>query len=322
MAKKSDIATLKEKFKGKIIMGTDIKPQEWLETGIDSFDILAKGFPFGKIIELYGRESSGKSWLSYQLIKKAQSKGLQCVIVDAEKSFDANWVGKLGVDLENVYVYQPIDGEDGVDYITECLKKNLFHLIIIDSIDALSPKKEKEDSAEDAQMAIKARIINKAMRIWNSLLSSTELSPEPLILCINQLRDTMALYGDKETTPGGRGLKYYAGMRIELRKKKLYKDEGYQEVHFSIEKSKVGTPLKEGEFNLFIMDGVQPAGTFNDKERIIELAQLKNIISDGSWIDYDEQKFHGKSEFLEYVESNPDIYKNFIDKVKKAYAGQ
>lgn len=311
------LATLSEKFKGKTVLASCYEHQKWLKTGIPSFDLLNAGFPFGRIIELYGRESSGKSWLSYQLIKSAQRQFLRATIIDAELSFDSNWVAALGVDLEKLFIYTPLNAEDGVDYVVECLNKNLFHLIIIDSVDALTPKKEIESSAEDAQMAIKARIINKALRVWVTQTAKSLLDPKPMIVCINQVRQTMDLYGTPETTPGGRGLKHYASMRVELKRKRRIADKfggKYQDTFFSTEKNKTGIPFRDGHFKLYVESGLQDAGTFDDTECIIEIAQLKGIISDSAWIEYDNQRFHGRLEFMSYIKSTDDRWSDFIKK--------
>lgn len=307
---------LSKQFKGSIRVGSDIPLVEKLSTGVDIIDIkTGGGLPFGRTIEIFGKESSGKSWLSYQIIKQAQARGIIPALVDAENAFDPDWVARMGVDLDKLIYLSPENAEEGIDIITKLLNENVTSLIILDSIDALAPDAEIGASASNAQMAIKAKLINKALRVWTSRINVSTLDPKPMLIFINQLRDAMVLYGNPTTTPGGRGLKFYSSIRLEMNRGKRKEDsEGgkYQEVTFAVEKNKVGIPYKRGSYRLYVEDGLHPAGTYDDKEEIIAEAQVKGIINEGAWINYKGEQYHGKTRLMEYFIQNPDKYKEFL----------
>jgi len=308
---------LSKQFKGSIRVGSDIPPVEKLSTGVDIIDIkTGGGLPFGRTIEIFGKESSGKSWLSYQIIRQAQQRGIIPALVDAENAFDPEWVAKMGVDLDRLIYLSPENAEEGIDIITKLLNENVTSLIILDSIDALAPDVEIGSSATNAQMAIKAKLINKGLRVWTSRINVSKLDPKPMLIFINQLRDAMVLYGNPTTTPGGRGLKFYASIRLELNRGKRKEDSAggkYQEVNFGVEKNKVGIPFKRGSYRLYVEDGLKPAGTYDDKEEIIAEAQVKGIINEGSWINYKGEQYHGKTKLTEYFIANPDKYAEFLE---------
>jgi len=307
---------LSKQFKGSIVVGSDIPPVEKLSTGVDIIDIkTGGGLPFGRTIEIFGKESSGKSWLSYQLIKQAQARGIIPALVDAENAFDKEWVERMGVDLSRLIYLSPENAEEGIDIITRLLNENITNLIVLDSIDALAPDAEVNSSASNAQMAVKAKLINKALRVWTSRINVSKLEPKPMLVFINQLRDAMVLYGNPTTTPGGRGLKFYASIRLELNRGKRKEDSAggkYQEVNFGVEKNKVGTPFKRGSYRLYVEDGLKPAGTYDDKEEIIAEAQVKGIINEGAWLNYKGEQYHGKTKLMEYFIANPDKYAEFL----------
>jgi len=306
---------LQKQFKGKVALASDLPLVQKLKTGIGILDIkTGGGLPFGRTIEIYGKESSGKSWISYQLIIQAQKQGIMPVLIDAENAFDPVWAKRVGIDLDKLIYTVPNSAEQGIDMMTGILEEDVTNLIVLDSIDAIVPLAELNNPAESKQMAEKAKLVNKALRVITSRISQSKLDPKPMIVFINQLRDAMTLYGSPTTTPGGKGLRYYASLRIELNRGKRKEENGekYQEVTFKIEKNKVGIPYKSGGYRLYI-EG-ERAGMHDDKEDMIAEAQIKGILDEGVWITYNGEKFQGKNNLVKYFNDNPEVYQEFLNK--------
>lgn len=309
------VAKLQKQFTGMVALASDLPALQRLKTGIGILDIkTGGGFPYGRTIEIYGKESSGKSWLSYQLMIQAQKQGVTPVLIDAEHAFDPIWVSHIGVDLNKLLYVVPNNAEEAIDILTKMINEEVSQLIVVDSIDALVPETEVTSTADKAQMAVKAKLINKALRVITSRIAMSKMQPKPMVVFINQMRDAMVLYGSPVTTPGGKGLRYYASIRLELsRGKRVESPLGkYQEVSFHVEKNKVGMPYLKGGYKLYV--GGELAGTFDDMEDIISEAQIKGILEEGAWFTIGEERFHGKPALVEHFKSNPEKYEAFLEK--------
>lgn len=227
-----------------------------LETGVPILDdALGGGFPRGRVVELYGQPSAGKSLISMFAVREAQKKGLDCIYIDAEDTFDPEWATKLGVDVKKLVISQSSVGEDTMEMMLK-LTKARPALIIVDSVAALVTQAELEQDISKAFMAPKARLMSKALAIINSQ------NKETCLIFINQLRATMSLYGPQFITPGGNSLKFYSSIRVEVKKTEDIHQEGKktlpiigQVVGFKVTKNKTAPPFTTGSFKLFYADG-------------------------------------------------------------------
>jgi recombination protein RecA len=311
---------LKKFTKYNIKSGNDVYYPNRLPTGIDTIDIITGGgYPTGRIIELYGSESVGKTLSVLKTIAINQKLGKTCAYIDAEQTFDYDWAKQQGVDLESLIIQQPFFAEETVDFIKELIQADVVDIIVLDSIEGVVPKKELESSAEDQQMAIKARIMNKAVRVWNSVLGVSER--RPAIICINQMRMTMNQY-DPTTTPGGMGMKYFSSIRIELSRGKTQKDsktkeKQYVEVRARTDKNKTSIQGKYGYWTMYIgKDEIFPSGYCDCTEYVISKAKDIGLVENaGAWFYYDGEKYQGKTALVEFLYDNPELYKDFLSKI-------
>jgi len=316
-----DINSILKKFsKYNLKSGRDIYYPNRIPTGIDTLDIITGGgYPTGRIVELYGAESVGKTLSVLKTIAANQKLDKVCAYVDAEQTFDYEWAIQQGVDTESLIVQQPSFGEETIDFIKELIQSDMVDLIVLDSIEGVIPKIELEKSAEDQQMGVKARMMNKAVRVWNSVLGVSERKPP--IICINQMRMTMNMY-DPTTTPGGMGMKYFAAMRIELTRGRTQKDQKtkekqYVEIRAKTDKNKTSIQGKYGYWTMYIgKNEVFPPGYCDCTEYIITKAkELGLVTSAGAWFYYDNEKYQGKTALVEYLYDNPKVYKDFLNKI-------
>lgn len=228
---------------------------ERLPTGIPQLDtVLGGGLPAGKIVELFGRESTGKSLISMFVIKEAQKAGKQCIYLDVEDTFDVEWAKRLGVNTDELVISQSAIGEDTLELLIKLLEAEPA-VIVVDSVAAMVTRAELEENVEKAFMAPKARLMSKALAKINALNKKT------LIIFINQLRATMAMYGPQFTTPGGNSLRHYASVRLEVKKTEELREDGKkttpvigQVVGFKTTKNKTATPQQVGSFKFFYED--------------------------------------------------------------------
>ncbi len=319
----NDISGILKKFsKYNLKRASDIPIPRRLPTGVDTLDIITGGgYPSSRIVELYGKESVGKTLLALKAIAVNQKAGLSCAFVDAEKTFDFEWAKKQGVNTEDLVVYRPEYGELSIDFIKELIQSDAMDIIVLDSIEGIVPKQEIEASSEEAQVALKARMMNKAVRVWNSVITSSER--QPLVLCINQMRLTMEKY-NPTTTPGGMGMKYFTSMRIELTRGKTQKDtktkdKRYVEIRAKTDKNKVSIPGKYGYWTMYIgYDEAFPPGYCESTNFVVSQAKHIGLVkSAGAWFYYGDKKFQGKQDFVDYIYENPEIYKDFMQKIIK-----
>jgi len=294
------------------------KPVEVISTGSLTLDqaIGIGGYPRGRLIEVYGPESGGKSLLSLLSIAEVQRKGGIAVLIDAEYSFDPIWAAKLGVDVDNLYTAQPGDAESAFDTIESLVKTNSVDIIVIDSVTSLAPKAEFEGKMEDVSVALLARLMSKALRRLVGAVSQSKT----VVLFINQLRDKpMVLFGPSETTPGGRALKFYSSLRLKISKisrteaKSLTtKDAIGHQVRVKVEKNKVGPPYREASFMLYYEKGVDTAG------EIFLVALKKGLIKiSGASYRYEDKKWFGQEKVKEALVNDEALRKELLKKIQE-----
>ena len=287
---------------------TSVKPWDSISTGALTLDnaLGIGGLPRGRVVEIYGPESSGKSTLALSVVAKAQEQGLICAYIDAEHSLDPVYMQDMGVDLDNLYLAQPDYGEQGIDIADKLLRTGEIGLIVIDSVAALVPKAELDGEMEQAHMGLQARMMAKALRKLTGLASQHNT----LIIFINQLRNKIGvMFGNPETTPGGMSLKFYSSVRIDVRKKEDLKDKSGEptgiKVKAKIIKNKMAPPMKVVEFDIIYGKGIDEYGC------LFDTAIDKGIFTQkGAWVYYGGENFaQGRDNAIEKLKLNPDIAK-------------
>ncbi len=276
-----------------------------ISTGALSFDLAlgGRGIPRGRISEIYGPESSGKTTIALQVIAEAQKKGGIAAFIDAEHAMDPSYAGKLGVDIENLYVSQPDSGEQALDICETLVRSNAFDVIVIDSVAALVPRSELEGDMGDAQMGSQARLMSQAMRKLTSAVSRARTA----LVFINQIRMKIGIvFGNPETTTGGNALKFAASARIEVRKGKPIKvgdDVVGHEVNVKIVKNKMAPPFKKTTLEIMFNEGVSRLGD------LLELGSQTGIVKrSGAWWTFGETKLgQGKENAKAFLVENKDI---------------
>jgi recombination protein RecA len=294
--------------KGSLIRLGDkeIEPIEAISTGSIGLDIALGigGLPVGRVIEVYGPESSGKTTLALSAIASAQKMDKVCAFIDAEHALDIVYAKNLGVDIENLFVSQPDFAEQALDILETIIKSDALDLIIIDSVAALTPKAEIDAEMGDQQIGLQARLMSKALRKITSILHKTNTS----VIFINQIRmkiGTMG-YGSPETTTGGNALKFYSSVRIDIRRIATLKNGDNpigNRVRAKVVKNKVAPPFRQAEFDIIYGEGISKYG------EIIDYAVKFDIIQkSGSWFSYNETKIgQGKEKVKIFLKDNPDI---------------
>ena len=272
------------------------------------------GYPKGRIIEIYGPESSGKTTLAIHAIAECQKAGGIAAFVDAEHAFDRFYAGKLGVDIENLYISQPDNGEQALEIAEQLIRSSAIDIIVIDSVAALTPKKEIEGDMGDSAVGLQARLMSQALRKLTSTISKTNTT----CIFINQLREKIGvMFGNPETTTGGNALKFYASVRIDVRKSTPIKDG--EEIIGSLTKvkvvkNKVAPPFRRCEFEIIFGEGISKIG------EIIDLGVEYNIIKkSGSWFSYGDSKLgQGRDATKELLKDNPELCEELEAKIMQA----
>lgn len=261
------------------------------------------GYPRGRVIEIYGPESSGKTTLAIHAIAEAQKAGGIAAFVDAEHAFDRFYAEKLGVDIENLYISQPDSGEQALEIAEQLIRSSAIDIIVIDSVAALTPKAELEGEMGDSKMGLQARLMSQALRKLTAAINKTNT----ICIFINQLRDKIGvMFGSPETTTGGNALKYYASVRLDIRRIGQLKDgdevRGSQ-TRVKVAKNKVAPPFRKAEFDIMYGEGISRSG------EIIDLgAELGIIKKSGSWYSYNETKLaQGRESAKEMIKDNPEL---------------
>lgn len=261
------------------------------------------GYPRGRVIEIYGPESSGKTTLAIHAIAEAQKAGGIAAIIDAEHAFDRFYAEKLGVDVENLYISQPDSGEQALEITEQLICSSAVDIVVIDSVAALTPKAELEGEMGDSKMGLQARLMSQALRKLTAAINKTNTT----CIFINQLRDKIGImFGNPETTTGGNALKFYASVRLDIRRIGQLKDgdevKGNQ-VRVKVVKNKVAPPFRKAEFDIMFGEGISHSG------EIVDLGAELNIIKkSGSWYSYNETKLgQGRDAAKQCMNDNPEL---------------
>ena len=276
------------------------------------------GYPKGRIIEIYGQESSGKTTLAIHAIAEAQKAGGIAAFIDAEHAFDRFYAAKLGVDVDNLWISQPDNGEQALQIADQLISSSAIDILVIDSVAALTPKKEIEGDMGDNVVGLQARLMSQALRKLTSTISKTNTT----CIFINQLRDKIGImFGNPETTTGGNALKFYASVRLDIRKASAIKDGENvlgNLVRVKVVKNKVAPPFRKAEFEITFGEGISKIG------EIIDLGVEYNIIQkSGSWFSYDGSKLgQGRDAAKALLKDNPELAEEIEAKVREALAAK
>ncbi len=310
------IAAIEKNFgKGSIMkFDTDVvEPVEVISTGSLQLDkaLGVGGLPRGRIIEIYGPESSGKTTLTLHAIANCQKNGGTCAFIDAEHALDIGYAQKLGVNVSELLISQPDTGEQGLEIMDQLVNSGAVDLIIIDSVAALTPKAEIEGDMGDSHMGLQARLMSQALRKVTATAKKTNCT----VIFINQLRMKIGvMFGSPETTTGGNALKFYASVRLDIRRTGTIKkgDEAIgNETKVKVVKNKVAPPFKEVNFDIMFGSGINKEG------EIIDLAVAKGIMDkSGAWYAYNGEKIgQGRDNVREFLRTNPDLAKTIEDQI-------
>ena len=271
------------------------------------------GYPKGRVVEIYGPESSGKTTLTLHAIAECQKKGGIAAFIDAEHAFDRFYAENLGVDIENLIISQPDHGEQALEIADNLIRSGAIDMVIIDSVAALTPKSEIEGEMGDSKMGLHARLMSQALRKLTSSISKTNCT----VIFINQLREKIGImFGNPETTTGGNALKFYASIRLDIRRSTQIKNsEGVvmgNKTRVKIVKNKVAPPFKLAEFDIMYGEGISKVG------EIIDLAVESEIINkSGSWFSYEGTKLgQGRDAVKTLLKDNPDLMETLESKLK------
>lgn len=308
-----------EKAYGKgIVMKMDddrVEPMEAISTGSLGLDIAlgVGGFPTGRIIEVYGPESSGKTTLAMHCIAEAQKKGGLAAFIDAEHAFDKYYAEKLGIDTSSLLISQPDDGEQALEIADNLIRSGAIDVIVIDSVAALVPKAEIEGEMGDSKMGLQARLMSQALRKLTGTINKTKC----ICIFINQLREKIGvMFGNPETTTGGNALKFYASIRIDIRRIGQIKD-GVEIVgnrtKVKVVKNKVAPPFRVVEFDILYGEGISRMG------EVIDLGVDYEIIKkSGSWFSYNETKLgQGRDAVKQVLKDNPELYEEIETRIRE-----
>ena len=270
------------------------------------------GYPKGRIIEIYGPESSGKTTLTLHAIAEAQKAGGIAAFIDAEHAFDRNYAEKLGVDIENLIISQPDNGEQALEIAENLIRSGAIDIVVIDSVAALTPKSEIEGEMGDSKMGLHARLMSQALRKLTGTISKTNCT----VFFINQLREKIGvMFGNPETTTGGNALKFYASVRLDIRRSTQIKDGENvlgNRTKVKVVKNKVAPPFKVAEFDIMYGEGISKTG------EILDLAVEFEIIKKaGSWFSYGDTKLgQGRDAVKTLIKDNPELADELEDKIK------
>ena len=293
-----------------------IEQIEVIPTGSLTLDLAlgVNGYPKGRIVEIYGPESSGKTTLAIHAIAECQKQGGIAAFIDAEHAFDQFYAQKLGVDLNSLLISQPDNGEQALEIADSLIRSGAVDLIIVDSVAALTPKAEIEGEMGDSQMGLQARLMSKALRKLTSSINKAGCT----CIFINQLRDKIGvMFGNPETTTGGNALKFYSSIRIDIRKSSQIKDGEDvtgNRVKIKVVKNKVAPPFRKAEFDVMYGEGISKVG------EIVDLGVDLNILKkSGSWFSYGETKLgQGRDSVKQLIGDNPELMLELENKIKEA----
>ena len=290
---------------------------EAIPTGALSLDVALGigGIPKGRIVEIFGPESSGKTTLALHMIAESQKKGGEAAFIDAEHALDPVYARKLGVDIDNLIVSQPDTGEQALEITEALVRSGAIDIIVVDSVAALVPKAEIDGDMGDAHVGLQARLMSQALRKLAGVLNKSNTA----IIFINQLREKVGImFGNPETTPGGRALKFYSSVRLDIRKIENLKQDGEvfgNRVRVKVVKNKVAPPFREAEFDVIYGKGISKSGN------ILDLGVNLDIVEkSGSWFAYDGTRIgQGRENAKKYIEDNPEVMLEIENKVRAKF---
>ena len=290
---------------------------EAVPTGSLSLDIAlgVGGIPKGRIIEVYGPESGGKTTLSLHMVAEVQKRGGIAGFIDAEHALDPVYAKNIGVDIDNLYISQPDSGEQALEIADAMVRSGAVDIVVVDSVAALTPKAEIDGEMGEAHVGLQARLMSQALRKLTSTVSRTKC----IVIFINQLREKIGvMFGNPETTAGGRALKFYASVRLDVRRTETLKASGNMignRVKVKVVKNKVAPPFKEASFDIMFGRGISTSGD------ILDLAVEQNLVDkSGAWFAYGAEKIgQGRDNAKQYLENHPDIMAEIEEKVRGAY---
>ena len=274
------------------------------------------GVPRGRMIEVFGPESSGKTTLALHVIAEAQKMGGEAAFIDAEHALDPVYAKKLGVDIDNLIVSQPDTGEQALEITESLVRSGALDVVVVDSVAALVPKAEIDGDMGDSHMGLQARLMSQALRKLAGAINKSKT----VLIFINQLREKIGvMFGNPETTTGGRALKFYASVRLDIRKIENIKQDGEvkgNRVRVKVIKNKVAPPFREAEFDIVYGEGISKAGN------ILDMAVNMDIIEkSGSWFSYDGDRIgQGRENVKKYLKENPEILAEVENKVRDNFA--
>ena len=276
------------------------------------------GFPRGRIIEIYGPESSGKTTLAIHAIAEAQKAGGIAAFIDAEHAFDRFYAAKLGVDVDNLFISQPDNGEQALEIAEQLIRSSAIDIIVVDSVAALTPKAEIEGDMGDNKVGLQARLMSQALRKLTSAVSKTRTT----CIFINQLREKIGvMFGNPETTTGGNALKFYASVRLDIRGSQQIKDGEEvigKQTKVKVVKNKVAPPFRKAEFDIMYGEGISLSG------EIVDLGVECNVIKkSGSWFSYGENKLgQGRETVKQLIMDNPELAEELKQKIVATFNGK
>jgi recombination protein RecA len=287
-----------------------------IPTGALALDIAlgVGGVPRGRVIEIYGGEGSGKTTLCLSIIAQAQKMSGVAAFIDAEHAMDPKWAEKIGVDIENLYISQPDTGEQGLEIVDMLVRSGAVDVIVVDSVAALAPRAELEGDMGDSHVGLQARLMSQAMRKLSGNVNKTKTC----LIFTNQIREKVGImFGNPETTPGGRALKFYSSVRIEMRHGSTIKD-GQEtvgnQVKASIRKNKVAPPFTQAEFDIMYKEGISKEGNLIDIG-----VEYKIIQKSGAWLSYgDERLGQGRENAKQYLKEHPEIFEQIDKEIRQA----
>ena len=315
------VAAIEKNFgKGSIMKLGDASAHinvEAIPTGSISLDVAlgVGGIPRGRLIEIYGPESSGKTTVALHMIAEAQKRGGIAGFIDAEHALDPQYASKIGVDIDNLYISQPDHGEQALEIAETMIRSGALDIVIIDSVAALVPKAEIDGDMDDLQVGLHARLMSKAMRKLTGVIDKSNC----VVVFINQLREKVGvMFGNPETTTGGRALKFYASVRMDVRRVEALKQNGEivgNHTRVKIVKNKVAPPFREAEFDIMFGQGISREGD------VLDLGvKAGSVAKSGSWYSYNGEKIgQGRENAKIFLKEHPDIMKEIENQVRTFY---
>lgn len=310
----------KDYGKGSVMMMNEKGTQqiETISTGSIGLDVALGigGLPRGRVIEIYGPESSGKTTIATHVIAEAQKKGGMCAIIDAEHAFDSGYAQKLGVDIDNLLISQPDYGEQALEIADRLILSGALDVVVVDSVAALVPKSELEGEMGDSKMGLQARLMSQALRKLTATINKTNT----ICIFINQLREKIGvMFGNPETTTGGNALKFYSSVRLDIRRAAQIKDGDEavgNRVKVKVVKNKVAPPFRQVEFDIIFGEGISKLG------EIIDMGVEHGIVQkSGSWFSYDTNKLgQGRDAVKNLLRDNPELANEIEAKIRAKIA--